>query len=59
MPGEKVLVVEDEEDIQELIRYNLAREAYQVTCVTRGEEAIKKAQSKASIWPWSTGCCPK
>ncbi|MCA9484285.1 MAG: response regulator [Nitrospina sp.] len=45
MPGEKVLVVEDEEDIQELIRYNLAREAYQVTCVTRGEEAIKKAQS--------------
>ncbi len=45
MTGEKVLVVEDEEDIQELIRYNLAREAYQVTCVTRGEEALQKARS--------------
>lgn len=45
MAGEKVLVVEDEEDIQELIRYNLAREAYQVTCVTRGEEALPKALS--------------
>lgn len=45
MPGEKVLVVEDEEDIQELIRYNLAREAYNVTCVTCGEEGLKSAQS--------------
>ncbi len=45
MPGEKVLVVEDEEDIQELIRYNLAREAYNVTCVTCGEDALKSARS--------------
>lgn len=45
MPGEKVLVVEDEEDIQELIRYNLAREAYNVTCVTCGEEGLKSAVS--------------
>lgn len=44
MSGEKVLVVEDEEDIQELIRYNLAREAYQVTCVTSGEDALKSAR---------------
>ncbi len=43
MPGEKILVVEDEEDIQELIRYNLAREAFNVTCVTCGEEGLKSA----------------
>ena len=44
MAGETVLVVEDEEDIQELIRYNLAREAYKVTCVTSGEDALKSAR---------------
>lgn len=43
MTAEKILVVEDEEDIQELIRYNLAREAFQVTCVDTGEKALKQA----------------
>jgi len=43
MPSEKILVVEDEEDIQELIRYNLALEAYKVSCVSRGEEALRAA----------------
>ena len=39
----KILVVEDDEDILELIRYNLSREGYEVGCVTCGEEAIKAA----------------
>jgi two-component system phosphate regulon response regulator PhoB len=38
---EKVLVVEDEEDILELIRYNLAREGYRIAAAATGEEALK------------------
>ena len=43
MAREQVLVVEDEEDIQELIRYNLAKEGFQVKSVTTGEEALAVA----------------
>lgn len=41
MAKEKILVVEDEEDIQELIRYNLDKEGYHVFCAGSGEEALK------------------
>ena len=47
MPKERILVVEDEEDILELVRYNLSREGYQVICVTSGEEVLKKTESEA------------
>ena len=47
MAGEKILVVDDEEDIRELVRYNLAREGYQVTTVGSGEEALKLIGAKA------------
>ncbi len=40
MAREKILVVEDEEDIQELIRYNLAKEGYQLKVVDSGEAAM-------------------
>ncbi|MBN2145717.1 MAG: response regulator [Candidatus Aureabacteria bacterium] len=43
---ERILVVEDEEDIQELIRYNLNREGYTVDCAGSGEEALKTAIKK-------------
>ena len=46
MPKERILVVEDEEDIQELVRYNLAKEGYTVSCAATGEEGLKKAGSK-------------
>ncbi len=46
MSGEKILVVDDEENIRELVRYNLAREGYQVTTVGSGEEALKQAGEK-------------
>ena len=36
-----VLVVDDEEDLLELVRYNLVRDGYRVTCVATGEEALK------------------
>jgi len=41
-----ILVVEDEEDILELVRYNLAREGYEVFCATSGEDGLKTARSK-------------
>ena len=45
MSGEKVLVVDDEEDIRELVKYNLAQEGYRVTTVGSGEEALQQANA--------------
>ncbi|RME81508.1 MAG: DNA-binding response regulator [Planctomycetota bacterium] len=39
---ERVLVVEDEEDIQALLGYNLAKEGYQVEFVATGNECLEK-----------------
>jgi len=46
MAKERILVVEDEEDILELVRYNLVKEGYQVTGALTGEEALKKARAE-------------
>ena len=43
---ERILVVEDETDILELVRYNLTRENYQVFCSSSGEEALKIVASE-------------
>lgn len=40
MAKEKILLVEDAEDILELVRYNLAKEGFQVHCAMSGEEAL-------------------
>lgn len=47
MSKERILVVDDEEDILELVRYNLAKEGYQVTGAMTGEDAIKKIGTEA------------
>ncbi len=46
MAKETILVVDDEEDILELVRYNLAREGYQVICAISGEKALEKAKNE-------------
>jgi two-component system alkaline phosphatase synthesis response regulator PhoP len=46
MANENVLAVEDEEDILELVRYNLEKEGYRVTGVVSGEEALRHARSR-------------
>ena len=46
MSNERILVVDDEEDILELVRYNLAKEGYRVTSALTGEDALKKALSE-------------
>jgi two-component system, OmpR family, alkaline phosphatase synthesis response regulator PhoP len=44
MLKQKILVVDDEEDILELVRYNLVKEGYRVVCVASGEQALKAAK---------------
>lgn len=39
-----VLVVEDEQDLQDLLRFNLVREGYRVTCAASGERALDTAR---------------
>ena len=46
MSKERILIVDDEEDILELVSYNLAKEGYHVTGALSGEDALKKAQSE-------------
>jgi two-component system alkaline phosphatase synthesis response regulator PhoP len=46
MGKESILVVDDEEDILELVEYNLCKEGYIVSCVTTGEEALVHAREK-------------
>lgn len=46
MSREKILAVDDEEDILELLRFNLSREGYQVSCAESGEEALRVARAK-------------
>jgi len=38
---ERILIVDDEEDILELVRYNVEREGYQTVWATTGEQALQ------------------
>jgi two-component system alkaline phosphatase synthesis response regulator PhoP len=40
MAHERIMVVDDEEDILELVRYNLERDGFRVRCVATGEDAL-------------------
>ena len=44
MGKEKILVIEDEEDILALIHFNLVKEGFRVACATTGEDGFKKAR---------------
>lgn len=46
MAKEKILVVDDEEDIVELVRYNLSREGYQTLSAETGEKALRLARTE-------------
>ncbi len=47
MAKDRILIVDDEEDILELVQYNLAKEGYQVEIAASGEEALSKIQKRA------------
>lgn len=44
MAVKQILIVEDEKDVMELIRYNLAKEGFHCEAACDGQEALKKAQ---------------
>jgi two-component system phosphate regulon response regulator PhoB len=46
MPKAKILVVDDEKDILDLIQMSLEREGYKVCAVESGEECVKRAREK-------------
>ena len=45
MAKEKILVVDDEKDILDLVEYNLKQNGYKVSCVATGEEVLDAADS--------------
>ena len=47
MANETILIVEDEPDIIELLRYNLARDGYAVLEATTGETALEVIEAKS------------
>jgi two-component system phosphate regulon response regulator PhoB len=62
MTRERILVVDDEEDLLELVNYNLTKEGYRVECVSSGEEALSAARQNFPdlivldlLLPWVDG----
>ncbi|RMD59341.1 MAG: response regulator, partial [Nitrospirae bacterium] len=43
---EKILIIDDEEDILELLRYNFSKEGYTTLCVSTGEEGLRLATTE-------------
>jgi len=46
MVKENILIVDDEEDVLELVRYNLDKNGYKISTATTGEDALAKARTK-------------
>ena len=46
MARETILVVDDEREILELVKYNLSKEGFTAVCVETGEEALSAARVK-------------
>ncbi len=46
MPKENILIVDDEEDVLELVRFNLDKNGYKTITSISGEDALAKARSK-------------
>ncbi len=46
MTKKRILVVDDEEDILELVRFNLQKAGYVVLCATSGEKAVELARKE-------------
>jgi two-component system alkaline phosphatase synthesis response regulator PhoP len=47
MANERILIVDDEEDVLELVRYHLDKNGYKVDTAASGEEAISEARKKS------------
>jgi len=49
MPKENILIVDDEEDVLELVRYNLNKNGYDIDTATSGEDALAKTRKDPPI----------
>jgi len=47
MPNESILIVEDEKDILDLLKFNLQKEGYRVRCALSGEEGLEEIKKTA------------
>ncbi|MGE5441418.1 MAG: response regulator transcription factor [Bacteroidota bacterium] len=45
----KILIVDDEKDIVELLKYNIEREGFQVICANNGREALERLTEKPDM----------
>ena len=45
----KILLVDDEQDILEIVGYNLSQEGYQIVTASNGKEAIAKLTNKIRL----------
>jgi DNA-binding response OmpR family regulator len=45
----KILIVDDDEVIREVLEFNLANEGFETTCAASGEEAMKKLTAEHSL----------
>ena len=55
MANEKILVVDDDANICELLRLYLTKEGYQVTVANDGEEGLEKPARMESNSAWVRG----
>jgi len=46
MANELILVVDDDKDIRELVKYNLEKDGFRVLCAATGEDALATARSQ-------------
>ncbi len=47
--NEKILVVDDDQTIREILEFNLAHEGFQITCAASAEEALDKLTSEYAL----------
>ena len=47
MASEHILIVEDDEDIAELLEYNLQRQGFRPSCAATGEDGLREARDAA------------
>ena len=50
MTNYRILVVDDEEDLCEILKFNLETEGYEVDTANSAEEALKKDLSVYNLW---------
>ncbi len=58
MAQERILIIEDEKALADILEYNLVREGYQVFTANDGVEGLEKAQPLSLTWLSSILCCP-